>query len=275
MTKKWTVYTVAAAALCVLQTPQSAQAYDQQAFLRQYKDTIAIVETNSAHRLPISEYEKEQLFKRDFLMRAAEFGPQALLDKVLSLATSPLQLIQEDRFGRTALFYAANAQAADSLLNRFLSLETVRKLKDGLKIGYAAMNEGPVPVRLKAQRFLNKKDREGATALMILLRDGKTGAALRLLQRGADPCVTDKDGVTPLHMAVLAAREDNPAGLHALRQILKACPQNISAKTKDGLLPADWARRGDFGQAYELLEKAQKTAKKQKTYHWEGKLNAL
>lgn len=266
MTKKWIICTAAAVA-CTL----TAHAYDQQAFLRQYKDTIAIVETNFTNGLPVCAYEKEQLFKKDFLMRAAEFGPQDLLDKVLSLATSPLQILQQDNLGRTALFYAANAQFADSLLNRFLSLEAARSLKSG----YSFVNESPVPASQKVLRFLNKKDNEGATALMILLRDGKTSAALRLLERGANPCTKDKDGVTPLHMAVLATQTDDPAALRALQQVLKACPKNISAKTKDGLLPMDWARRAHLAQAYEVLNNAYQAAQKQKPYNWEGKLNAL
>lgn len=263
MIKKWMTGCCA-----LLICPLWAQAYDAQAFMRQYKDTISIVETNYKHNLPISGYEREQLFKKEFLMRAAEFGPQELLDKVLSLATSPLQIAQEDDLGRTALFYAADAKSADSLLNRFLSLETAR----GLQIGYAAMNEGPVAPGKKALRFLNKKDNEGATALMILLRDGKTSAALRLLQRGADPCASDKDGVTPLHMAVLATKNDNPQALQALQKVLKACPANLQAKTKDGQTPLNWADKSAFSQAYALLKAA---APKPAARNWEGKLNAL
>ncbi|WP_428075167.1 ankyrin repeat domain-containing protein [Candidatus Avelusimicrobium aviculae] len=268
MIKKWMICSTA-----VLTCALAAQAYGVQEFMRQYKDTISIVETNYTHKLPTSGYEREQLFKKEFLMRAAEFGPKELLDKVLSLATSPLQIAQEDKLGRTALFYAADSQFVDSLLNRFLSLETAR----GLKVGYAAMNEGPVAPGTKAQRFLNKKDDEGATALMILLRDGKISAANRLLERGADPCVKDKDGVTPLHMAVLATKNNNPDGLKILQKVLKACPQNITAKTKDGQAALAWADKSIFSQAYDILNNAAKgkAAPKQETLSWEGKLRAL
>ena len=240
----------------VLTCALAAQAYDAQEFMRQYKDTISIVETNYTHNLPISGYEREQLFKKEFLMRAAEFGPKELLDKVLSL-----------------LFYAANGEFVDSLLKRFLSLETAR----GIKVGYAAMNEGPAAPGPKAQRFLNKKDDEGATAFMILLRDGKTSAAERLLERGADPCVKDKDGVTPLHMAVLAAKDNNPDGLKILQKVLKACPQNITAQTKDGQAALTWANKSAFSQAYDMLSKAAegKISVQKEKLSWEGKLRAL
>ncbi len=263
MIKKWIIGSTA-----VLTCALSAQAYDAQAFMRQYKDTISIVETNYAHKLPISGYERKQLFQKEFLMRAAEFGPQELLDKVLALATTPLQIAQEDNLGRTALFYAADSRAADSLLNRFISLEAAR----GLQVGYAAMNAGPVEPGKKAQRFLNKTDNEGATALMILLRDGKTSAAERLLARGANPCVQDKDGVTPLHMAVLGTKNNNPAGLKTLQKVLKACPKNINAKTKDGLLPLHWADKAVYSKAYALLKQAMP---KKQAPNWEGKLKAL
>lgn len=268
MIKKWMICSTA-----VLTCALAAQAYDAQEFMRQYKDTISIVETNYTHNLPISGYEREQLFKKEFLMRAAEFGPKELLDKVLSLATSPMQIVQEDRLGRTALFYAANGEFVDSLLKRFLSLETAR----GIKVGYAAMNEGPAAPGPKAQRFLNKKDDEGATALMILLRDGKTSAAERLLERGADPCVKDKDGVTPLHMAVLAAKDNNPDGLKILQKVLKACPQNITAQTKDGQAALTWANKSAFSQAYDMLSKAAegKISVQKEKLSWEGKLRAL
>ncbi len=238
----------AAALLCA----SAAYAYDAQDFLRQYKDTISIVETNYTHNLPISGYERGQLFQKEFLMRAAEFGPQELLEKALSLATSPLQILQTDKLGRTALFYAANAEFADALINRLLTLEARR----GLKIGYAAMNEGPVAPARKAKRFLDKRDDDGATALMVLLRDGKADAALRVLRRGADACAKDTDGVTALHMAVIGAKGGHSAGLIALRKVLASCPQNVLARDRDGRTPLDWADREDSRTAYEALRPA-------------------
>lgn len=255
----------------VLVTAASAAAYDTEDFLRQYKDTISIVETNYMHHLPISGYERKQLFQKDFLMRAAEYGPQALLDKLLALATTPLQIIQKDDFGRTALFYAANAELADSLINRFLSLETAR----GLKIGYAAINEGPIAPNAKAKKFLNQQDDQGATALMVLLRDGKTSAALRLLERGADPCIQDEDGVTALHMAVLNAEDSQINGIAALQKVLKACPKNAGMRDNDGRTPADWADKNISRQAYRILHSAQQQAQQEVLASWKGKLRAL
>ena len=258
------LYGVAAALLCTA----TAQAYTRQDFARQYKDTISIVETNYKHGMPVSGYERKQVFKSDFLMRAAEYGPKALLVKALSLATQPTQLFTADKLGRTALFYAANAEFADALINRFTALETAR----ALKADHHAHDAAPA---VSVMRFLEARDHEGATALMVLLRDGKSSAAIRLLRRGANPCVKDKDGVTPLHMAVIGANKGQVSNLIALRLVLQMCPKNVSAADKDGKIPLQWAQRNANPSAYKILKEATPAQRPNPAARWNNKLLAL
>lgn len=241
-----------AAALAILSLSVCAQAYDKADFIRQYRDTISIVETNYKEEMPISEYERIQIFKKEFLVRAAEFGPRALLEKTLALATNPRQLLAEDNYGRTVLFYAADAETVDSLVLRLQQLETKEQL--GTISSWTSQKAVKTPKARKiAEKFINKTDKEGAPALFVLLRDGKTSAARRLIERGADLNVKDADKVTALHMAVLEASDDNPQAQALVKQIAGKNPYLAAAKDRDGRTPADWAKRGGYGQTRNYL----------------------
>ena len=258
------IYSVALALFCAA----TAQAYTRQDFARQYKDTISIVETNYKHGMPVSGYERKQVFKSDFLMRAAEYGPKALLAKTLALATKPAQLFSTDKLGRTALFYAADADFADALINRLTALETARALRPGSN----AHDSAPA---VSVMRFLETRDHEGATALMVLLRDGKSSAAIRLLRRGANPCVKDKDGVTALHLAANGANKGQVSNLIALRLVLQTCPKNASATDKEGKTPLRWAQKNENPAAYKILRAATPQQKPNPASRWNNKLLAL
>lgn len=239
-------------ALAILGLAVCAQAYDKADFLRQYRDTISIVETNYKEEMPISEYERIQIFKKEFLIRAAEFGPRALLEKTLALATNPRQLLEEDNYGRTALFYAADAETVDALVLRLQQLETKEQL--GNITSWTSKKGIQTPKTRKiAEKFINKKDKQGAPALFVLLRDGKTSAAKRLIERGADLNLKDEDKVTVLHMAVLEASDDNPQAQALVRQIAGRSPYLAAAKDKDGRTPADWAKRGGYASTRDYL----------------------
>jgi cytohesin len=72
--------------------------------------------------------------------------------------------------------------------------QTLRQMAiDGLIPGIVA--------QLKLGAKINSRALHGETALEYAIRFGRTGAALKLLELGADPNAADDSGLTPLHRA--------------------------------------------------------------------------
>jgi uncharacterized protein len=86
---------------------------------------------------------------------------------------------REDRYGRTALFYASMKG----------NIEIIKKL-------------------LKLRADVNKKDKNGQTALHFAAREQQLDATIELLNSNADIDTQDNNGNTPLSDAVFTYRGD-------------------------------------------------------------------
>ena len=95
---------------------------------------------------------------------------------------------------------------------------------------------------------IDKKNKCGWTALKLASRLTLERCVEVLLNQGANPCLTDEEGYTPLHNAVA-----NPA---IVKMLLNADPSNINAQDSDGCTALFLAlERGAVESAMTLLER--------------------
>ncbi len=124
-----------------------------------------------------------------------------------------------DRFGRTALWWAA----------REGQLDTVRQL-------------------IEATENPNARDIDGEAPLHAAARGGHAAVIALLLRHGADPHVTDRHGTTPLHVAVESADAES------VRALLDG-GAGVNARDDFGRMPLHQAiLQGDRALAALLLD---------------------
>lgn len=97
----------------------------------------------------------------------------------------------------------------------------------------------------------NTKDASGKSALILATHRDHHKIALYLLEKGADPNVTDVFTLTPLHHAV-SSKKDAATRLQLVKALLKSKAKR-DAKDEDGRTPLDFARLAKFKEAITLL----------------------
>jgi ankyrin repeat protein len=153
-----------------------------------------------------------------FISAKAAAGPQAL-QQYVNL---------QDAVGKTALMYAAangDSRSLKMLINAQAGLDHRDVLEQNVLV-YAASGarEEAIKLLLEAKAiegepalkdFVNSKNGEGATALMIAAGKGHPGIVRLLVNTHADPDATDDEGITALSYAAMGNVETVRALLEA------------------------------------------------------------
>jgi hypothetical protein len=116
-------------------------------------------------------------------------------------------VLLERRLGRSTLLQLAGAVALVLWSVGFIVQSELVRIKQTRGEGFSrAVSAGNVTAVKAAltNSDLNKRDVNGATALMRAARSGDVATVRKLLAAGADPNVSDRDGRTALHDAALA-----------------------------------------------------------------------
>jgi uncharacterized protein len=117
----------------------------------------------------------------------------------------------------------------------------------------AAMNNATKTIAVLLQRGaeVNARDtRTQATALIWAIGLEKVEAAKLLITKGADTNLADKDGRTPLMLAVSRGNE-------ALVKSLLEAKADLSVKDKEGMTARDWAVKNGKNAILPLLGEPQ------------------
>lgn len=157
---------------------------------------------------------------------------------VQALLESRSDINIKDNFGRTPLYLSLSRELTEitSLLQKF----AVRVDGWGLLISETPDDNEIERLLDGGGISLEIKDRDGRTPLHLAIQAGRTGLARKLLQRGAKFAASDDDenilGWTPLHLATISMSvhsKDSP-----LRERHTFA---VDAKDKDGMTPLHWA----------------------------------
>jgi hypothetical protein len=179
------------------------------------------------------------------LHAAAAVGDMATLRTLLGgdmPLESSVDVLARDGDGWTALHHAAGANQADVI--RLLVKTTEKK---GVMQGGSIFDAPSTPLHV---RLLEARDHEGRTALHLAAVQ-RVAALNALVECGADVNATCNDGVTPLHLTVLA-QED-----FAIQALLRA-GADPSLRDRQGVTPIDLSEGSPLQP---ILQAAAKKAK--------------
>ena len=104
-----------------------------------------------------------------------------------------------DRWARTPLFYVRSGEVAEIFLVRSVSvLRRHHQMMERLR--------GDYTYRIAHEVDVHARDSKGRTALFEVAAFGTPEAVTQLIERGATVMATDRNGVTPFHMAASNGR---------------------------------------------------------------------
>ena len=137
-------------------------------------------------------------------------GRVTILRDLLTICTEKEEIMEaganvQDKFGQTPVHWCVQHQVSDQNI-----LEELVQSKGA---------------------DLNLQDLDGATALLLAVKMGRTASAKMLVTEGADPNIADHDGVTPLHVAAYEADRG------ALDALLLTYEIDVDPQDKAGLTP--------------------------------------
>ena len=208
------------------------------------------------------------------LMAAAHRGCDAAIPLLVKRGAS---VNAHDSWGITPLHLAGGYPACVSTLLR-LGADPRARAKDGsLPIHFAASQQDPASLKLllQASNSINARDERGRTVLMYVVMPAAWRSTVKecvtlLLERGADPAVSDEDGYTVLHYVASFPRTFlKQGGVEAeidfqqqeqwrieVARVLVGAGADPARKNKEGKTAADFAKSEGSVQLASFLQQA-------------------
>ena len=181
------------------------------------------------------------------LHKAAEGGNTSIIEKLLSLGLN-VDLKSSDDI--TPLMVAANSDkpAAYQLLMQNKAEPSLKDYNGWSLLHFAAKggNTSIINELLSLNYEINSKNSNDITPLMVAASHDKPAAYQLLIQHGADPVLTDKDGFSLLHKAA-------EGGSTSIIEKLLSLGLCVDLKSSDGITPLMVAAYSDKPAAYQLL----------------------
>jgi ankyrin repeat protein len=174
------------------------------------------------------------------------------LAKVKALiAADPNQVFSRDKYGQTALHYAAVAGDSDLAELLLANHADVNAKEDhGLTPLHVAAAVGHTRVAellLANHAEIDAKDSEGETPLARAAQHDSAEVAQLLLANNADVNTRDNRGLTPLHLAAQSGHNASVA------RLLLARGANTDARDNNGFAPLHYAARSGSVEVAQLL----------------------
>lgn len=170
---------------------------------------------------------KKDNYGRTAISFAASGGSEKAIDALLAVPGMKEHLDDQDNRGRTALheaFLKYHNDTGIALLKKGARADIFDN--DGLTALHQAIVTSYMGDYLQGFRDAlgdkadwNQKTRDGDTPLILAARHNQAGAVEKLLELGADPAVTGRNGVAALHQALLT---DNATIANKIADAMKA-----------------------------------------------------